>query len=79
MFTIGDVRQCYRVQIVDDDFCDPELFFSNLELLSGTPVIIVNPDRAEVVIQDSDCGKKHAINNTQILFLQNSYQPIMLW
>ena len=56
-FTAGDVRQCYRVQIVDDNFCDPELFFSNLELLSGTPVIIVSPERAVVVIQDSDCGK----------------------
>ena len=67
MFTIGDVRQCYSVQIVDDDFCDPELFFSNLELLSGAPVIIVNPDRAQVVIQDSDCGKKHAINNTNLV------------
>ena len=56
-FTAGDVRGCYRVQIVDDNFCDPELFFSNLELLSGAPVILVRPERAVVVIQDSDCGK----------------------
>ena len=45
------------MQIVDDNFCDPEQFFSNLELISGAPVIIVNPDRAQIIIQDSDCGK----------------------
>ena len=45
------------MRIVDDDFCDPEQFFSNIELLEGDPVIIVNPNVAEVAIQDSDCGK----------------------
>ena len=45
------------MRIVDDDFCDPEQFFSNIELLEGDPVIFVNPAVAEVAIQDSDCGR----------------------
>ena len=61
MFVTGDDRQCHRVQIVNDDDCErPELeqFFSRLAYVSGTPVIIVDPDTARVIIDDSrDCGK----------------------
>ena len=60
MFNTGDDRQCHRVQIVNDDNCERELeqFFSRLAYVSGTPVIIVDPDTARVIIDDSqDCGK----------------------
>ena len=60
MFATGDDRQCHRVQIVNDDNCERELeqFFSRLALVSGTPVIIVDPDIAQVIIDDSqNCGK----------------------
>ena len=60
MFATGDDRQCHRVQIVNDDNCerDPELFFSRLAYVSGTPVIIVDPDTARVIIGESQgCGK----------------------
>ena len=48
--------QCYFVQIVDDEFCDPGLFFTNIALVSGEPVITVEPDTAQVSMQDPDCG-----------------------
>ena len=60
MFATGDDRQCHRVQIVNDDNCECELeqFFSRLAYVSGTPVVIVDPDTARVIIDDSqDCGK----------------------
>lgn len=58
VFSTGDDRQCHRVRIVDDEFCDPEQFFSNLALVPGAPVIIIDPASAQIFIQDSDCGKQ---------------------
>ena len=61
VFERGDTRQCHMVQILNDDVCErpsAEDFFSFLALVSGTPVIIVRPDRALVLIDDSeDCRK----------------------
>ena len=60
MFATGDDRQCHRVQIVNDDICERELeqFLSRLAHVSGTPVIIVDPDSARVIIDESrGCGK----------------------
>ena len=61
MFERGDTRQCHMVQILNDDVCErpsAKDFFSDLALVSGTPVIIVNPARALVLIDDSeDCRK----------------------
>ena len=61
MFARGDTRQCHLVQILNDDICERPLvedFFSDLALVSGTPVIVVDPERAQVLIDDSeDCRK----------------------
>ena len=56
-FEVGDTVQCYDVQIVDNEFCDPGQFFTNLFYESGEPVITVAPDVAEINILDPDCGK----------------------
>ena len=56
LFEEGDTVKCYPIMIVDDEYCDPGLFFTNIELIEGDPVIIVDPDRAEVNIRDPDCG-----------------------
>ena len=59
MFATGDDRQCHRVQIINDDICEHELeqFFSRLAYVSGTPVVIVDPDTARVIIiDDVRCG-----------------------
>ena len=60
MFATGDDRQCHRVQIVNAENCERELeqFLSRLAYVSGTPVIIVDPDIARVIIDESqDCDK----------------------
>ena len=56
LFEEGDTVKCYPIMIVDDEYCDPGFFFTNIELIEGDPVIIVDPDRAEVNIRDPDCG-----------------------
>ena len=56
-FETGDTRQCYPVQIVDDEFCDPGLFLTNIALITGEPVITVEPSMAEINIMDPDCGE----------------------
>ena len=56
-FQTGDREQCYSVQIVDDQQCDPGQFFTNIALGTGDPVIIVAPSRAEIIITDPDCGE----------------------
>ena len=53
--------QCYTVEINDDDLCEqpPEDFFSQLTYVVGAMPIIVDPDRARVVINDDnedECG-----------------------
>ena len=58
VFNTGDSEQCHHIQIVDDNYCDPGQFFSNLALMSGAPVITVDPPKAEIVILDSDCGEQ---------------------
>ena len=45
------------MQIVNDAFCDPGQFFSSLALTMEDPLIMINPANAEIIIQDSDCGK----------------------
>ena len=61
VFAVGDTRMCHDVQIVNDGICErPEIeqFFSNLELVSGLPIIDVDPPTAAVLIDDSvDCGR----------------------
>ena len=62
MFNTGDNRQCHTVNIVNDDECEEpaEDFFSNLELVSGVPIITVIRPEAQVFIDDTgepECGK----------------------
>ena len=61
-FASGDTQQCHTVRIQNDDDCDTpeeeEDFFSNLVLVSGQPVIRVDPATARIVVDDSeDCSK----------------------
>lgn len=61
VFNTGDSEQCHSIQIVDDEYCDPGQFFSNLALVAGAPVITVDPPKAEIIILDSDCGEQKLI------------------
>ena len=58
---MGDSEECHEVTILNDDICErpvQEYFFSTLELFSGQPVIVVDPEQARVIIDDSeDCRK----------------------
>ena len=61
-FTRGSVRVCHTVQLIQDEECElpVENFFANLTLLSGRPVISINPFITEIIIDDSsenDCGE----------------------
>ena len=68
VFGVGDTEKCYSVTIVDDEFCDPGLFFTDIELMAGDPVIIVSPDMAEVNILDPDCGKYYYATFTACVY-----------
>ena len=62
-FTVGQDRVCHNISITDDDICDNdpnEFFFSNLELGSRGRRIDVDPEQAQVIIDDTnelECGK----------------------
>ena len=68
-FMRGDEVVCHRVPIVDDNICevDPaENFFSSLSFVSGILPIDIDPEMAEVIINDvneTECGKlfKHQL------------------
>ena len=62
-FQTGDTRRCYPVQIVDDEFCDPGLFLTNIALITGEPVITVEPNVAEIDIMDPDCGEVWSLSH----------------
>ena len=59
VFATGDNRVCHEVTILNDDICERPLledFFSTLSLVAGKQVIVVDPERARVIIDDSeDC------------------------
>ena len=54
MFYTGEDRQCHRVQIVNDNTCDPGDFLSNLFASASASNVTVDPDTARVVITDTD-------------------------
>ena len=61
-FSTGSERDCHTITILQDTDCEqtPENFFANLTLTSGSPVIIIDPELTEIIIDDSnetDCGK----------------------
>ena len=51
---------CHTVIINQDDECEVlpenESFFSDLSLVSGVGVIIIQPPTAEVIIDEPECG-----------------------
>ena len=61
VFARGESRVCHEVTILNNDICERpvlEAFFSTLSLASGQPVIVIDPERAQVIIDDSeDCRK----------------------
>ena len=65
MFSRGDTRVCHTIDILQDDICesDPnEHFFSDLSYVSGEPPITIEPDNAQVVIDDSAEPECECIN-----------------
>ena len=61
-FSSGSERECHSIAILQDTECEQisENFFANLTLMMGSPVIIINPQLTEIIIDDSnetDCGK----------------------
>ena len=59
-FIVGQDRVCHNIGITDDDICENEYFFSNLELGGGEQPIDVDPEQAQVIIDDTDepeCGE----------------------
>ena len=61
-FVVGEERACHDININDDDICENylnEIFFSNLELDSRGRRIDVDPEQAQVIIDDTnelECG-----------------------
>ena len=56
VFNRGDQRVCHTIVILNDNILEyppNENFFSNVKFLSGVQPIIVDPQTAEVVIDDS--------------------------
>ena len=62
-FVVGQDRVCHNISITDDDICenDPnDSFFSNLEVGSRGRRIDVDPEQAQVIIDDTnelECGE----------------------
>ena len=57
-FSVGDSRECFTVDITQNDLCENnEDFFANLEFRSGIEPIIVAPERANVLIDEPECGE----------------------
>ena len=62
-FNTGDTKQTHTITIAQDLLCedDPNEFFSNIALVSGTqPIEVIHP-QARVIIDDSmepECGKQ---------------------
>ena len=63
VFEIGDSKVCHTIDITDDNDCEVQQiqdFFSNLDLDSGEDPIIIRPERAQVIINDTaeqECGE----------------------
>jgi len=63
VFGLGDTRVCHTITITNDDICeiDPnEFFFSDLSYVSGIQPITIDPERAQVIIDDTnepECSK----------------------
>ena len=58
VFLHGDTYKCHRVEIIDDEICEPtsENFFADLLLVSGGDVFI-SPNVNQVLIAEERCGK----------------------
>ena len=58
VFLHGDTYKCHRVEIIDDEICEPmpENFFADLLLVSGGDVVI-SPNVNQVLLAEERCGK----------------------
>ena len=64
VFNVGDTFVCHTLLIIDDDDCElySENFFSELVYVSGKRPIMIMPETAEVIIDDTDqreCGRRY--------------------
>lgn len=60
-FVTGSDRVCHVVEILQDDDCEltPENFFADLTIVSGRPIINIEPMNTQIFIDDAnetDCG-----------------------
>lgn len=61
-FGVGQSEACHFVNITDDNICEnnpTELFSSNLVLGGGEGPILIEPQQAEIIIDDTngpECG-----------------------
>ena len=62
IFAPGSMRECHTVSLLQDDECEQpqEVFFADLEYVSGIQPIDINISTTEVSIHDfgePECGK----------------------
>ena len=61
-FKTGDTNQTYHITIKQDQLCEMEFFYVNIDLNSDVKPFDVNVSQAKVFINDSnkpECGKCH--------------------
>ena len=56
-FALGQTMACHIINITDDNICENEFFFSNLVLGSGEQPIDLDPEQAQVIIDEPECGE----------------------
>ena len=62
-FAVGQTMACHIINITDDNICENnpnEFFFSNLVLGGGDQPIVVDPEQAQIIIDDTnepECGE----------------------
>ena len=65
-FKTGDTNQTYHIIIKQDQLCEMEFFYVNIDLNSDVQPLDVNVSKAKVFINDSnepECGKGHKYSN----------------
>ena len=61
-FKTGDTNQTYHITIKQDQLCEMEFFYVNIDLNNDVQPLDVNVSQAKVFINDSnelECGKCH--------------------
>ena len=65
-FKTGDTNKTYHITIKQDQLCEIEFFYVNIDLNSDVQPLDVNVSQAKAFINDSnepECGKGHKYSN----------------